>query len=193
MKKIILTCAVLTVTHLACYGDVTFQWITGALSGGQGSLELAGDVLPSANRLIFGFYTADTSIEFNPDTGSVGTDVFLGAIDSGATAGRIVGAPLATTYPGPSDGYAYMVAFDIAYNASYNPGNMPGAGTYYGISVVSDRNNINPYIETFSDDIQWNLNPIIMDTQIVPEPTTLALLASGLGVVLVRRRKKQSA
>jgi hypothetical protein len=169
----------------------TFQWLTGAVNGGQGSVELPGDVLYPANYLVFGFYTADTSIDFDPNTGSYGTDVFLGTISSGPTAGRIAGTPLSTTNPSLSPGYAYMVAFNIPYNASYNPANMPAGGTAYGISVLSDYNGTAPYSETFSDRILYNSNTLILNSTIVPEPSTMALLACGMGVMVMRRRRKQ--
>lgn len=206
VAKLVVLAILITSVNAMAYTQINFQT---DLSDGAGGLP-ANDALYSsadnstplsANSLFLVYYSLDNSVSgFNNVNPLAPTgDEYIGAFTTGQYAGEIqynTGVTLGTQGSlGYGGGYVYVAVF----NVSYTGGELPSlAGTYYGLGGTRQTTDFQQAI----DDGDIPPSPILYGTtslettpvhttlQVVPEPSSLALLGIGLGLVAWRRMRK---
>jgi hypothetical protein len=196
MKKAILaTILLLTATKVAECTYVSFRWSGGPVpiraysNGGTTSL-------PAGSTLLT-FLSSDSTISWTPNWsdgsdggnyGATGNDVFLQSISCGPVGGYNTSTMLESSSP-HANWYAYFVLVDYSY-ASFG-GTLPNGSDYALLGSTFQVTGFETpagQFQTFSPATTLTTSSHI---SIVPEPTTMTLLACGMGVLVMRRRRKQ--
>jgi hypothetical protein len=89
-------------------------------------------------------------------------------------------------------GYVYCVLFDYAYSTFVANNYRLPDGTDYDIISFSYYLQAQGSPPSTAQEFYPGVLRTDNDLSVVPEPTTFALIATGMGVVLVRRRRKQT-
>jgi len=168
-----------------------------------------GVTLLPASSLFLAFWSADTSVGFNPASpeSPSGGDVFLGSRNSSfgpPLPGRITGYGslpdyfVESSYSLPPDyfvgGRVYIAIFDFPYSSYTGPGSIP-VGTYYAIAPLTP---FGPLADADPgsgsppppDAVDYGGITYKTTLQIIPEPGIGVLaLAGSLVAVFVRRRQ----
>lgn len=145
----------------------------------------------SLDQSLSGFNNADP---LNP----TGGDIVLGAFDitAGAAAGgRITGHTADAFGAGTaaySPGYVYIAVFEYAF-ASYS-GSI-ASGTYYGLGPIYSQSLTQQFptpgtVDNYGQQITA-IAPVTTSLQVVPEPSTVALMLAGLGVLGFSRIRRK--
>ena len=117
-------------------------------------------------------------------------------VDPPANTGVATEVPLFSGFPtGVTSGF-YNMAFDLTQAASFNPafvaanGGTPwGAEMALAAGLMSSRAYFNIHTSKFpGGEIRGSLRPV---AAAVPEPTTMLLVGTGMGALVVARRKKR--
>jgi hypothetical protein len=202
MRATTATVAVLSMASLGilcvdCLATATVVWRSQGTLSGQGSVVLVNNTTPTADtyaladRLVFLYWSPDPSTSgfdisnlYTPSGG----DRRLGYLSSG-TAGRLFGPSTASTYTDITGGYAYFAFFNAPYSG-FTEGDSPAAGTLYGVSVLSPQLNAGaPDTPVDFTTTVTRASPLVVDQVVpVPEPASILLVVSGIGLVMWRRR-----
>lgn len=196
----IVAALVLTVCGLreAGAGYIAFRW----LSSPSTALNSGGTSLASGQTLLT-FVSSDTNISWsgtswtdgdaNNTYGALaaGGDYFLYATNTVSSGTYTVGATFTQNPSSYATYHAYVVLLDYSFaNFVANNYQVPDGTTY---DILSSswylRDSPTPSQNFLSTEILQTVSTI----SVVPEPTTIALVATGMGVVLIRRRRKQTA
>jgi len=203
VKKTKITAVVLAILCMAALesnANVDFQW-----TSGSGAATDQTGINTLANRTALLYVSSDAVIDLNTSVAlqsTYGNDQFIGAVTVGlggryATAATVWGAAGAGagSYVGM---YTYMVLVNQAFTAGVTPGSIAG-GTFYGISSIGQIAGVNTTLGEFDvvpapSPQQFTDNDGHIQTSnanvAVPEPSTVALMLAGLGIVAMRMRRK---
>jgi hypothetical protein len=163
------------------------------------ALSNSGTWLPSG-RTMLTFMSPDATISWSSnwlgvadggDYGASGNDTFLFAANTTGLGGGYYRTVSYSNIPLSSPLYIYGVLVDVPYATFVSQGGVLD-GTYFDLTSQAyqllDRGTPPGTQQDITDGLLRTQSQI----SVVPEPTTLALIATGMGVVLVRRRKKQA-
>jgi len=151
------------------------------------------------------YVSADATVDFNPLVAlqsSYGNDTYVG-VAATTQAGRYTTAYQTVGAAGAGAGsyvglYTYMVLVNTLASSVSTPENIAG-GTYYAVSSISAQltqydTPVPGFQQSFTDASDANGAAALMKTSTaniaVPEPSTVALMLAGLGIVAMRMRRK---
>jgi hypothetical protein len=204
VKRTLVVCALLLpFLSSACFANyISFKWdlTSGPLKDASGT-DIAGGY-----STVLSFLSQDPTVSWSPiwtdttDGGKYGArdgDVFF-ADKSGGPGGRYgtgsMGPENSTTHGG---WYVYAVVLDYRYTTFTGGSKTVPNGTDYAITTLpgaSTAFQTTSYADSPAGNFNTFYGPSLQTQdgiQIVPEPMTIALMCSGLGLVLWRSRKKQ--
>jgi hypothetical protein len=208
MMKLIVVVVALMAANAMAYTQINF--VTD-LSDGAGGLP-ANDALYSsadnstplsANSLFIVYYSLDNSTSgFNNENpyAPIG-DEYIGAFTTGITPGEINNAGVSSVTLGTQGttgyggGYVYVAIFNVPYSGGPTPSL---SGAYYGLGGTRLTTDFQEVIDggdpaptpTPYGTSRLETTPVHTTSQVVPEPSSFALLGLGLGLVAWRRMRK---
>jgi hypothetical protein len=176
---------------------IQFNW-----TGTNGTARANNNTPLASGFTILTFMSPDTTFTWSSSWsdstdggayGASGNDIFFDARGS-SLAGRPATAAIIESSSSHVGYYIYGVIIDADYASLFS---ISGAsdGMYYDITVPTYWGPLqDTELAGLPTVCNVNTDPLRTTSQltVVPEPTTLALLATGMGVVLMRRRKKQT-
>ncbi len=209
MNRILTATALTVLMASVALADVDFRWSSSSAQ----ALDQTSVNLAAASTVLL-YVSTDASVNFpggnvtGPIQTSYGDDTYVGAAATTLSGRYTIGyqTPGTTGAGAGSDVglYTYMVLVNLSYSTFTGAlgGNVANiaAGTYYGVSSMSPVTLVQGASATppgtpqsFTDSSDANgLGAIIQTTQVVtvPEPSTVALMLAGLGIVAMRMRRK---
>jgi len=193
IKKISLTFVVLVLAVGSSLADVTFTWGTATLGKAYASDGIT--LLPATGSSATAGFCQLLYIGLAYDgiassgNGTMGDDVVLQTsyVGTGAMSfpGTILGTYINSTY---APGSQFMIRFFDTASPNYGAGLVPTTGNY-GMSQVyltTQVQNSTPASESFLFNANYSAT-----TAVVPEPSTVALMLAGLGVLGFRRIRRK--
>jgi hypothetical protein len=180
--------------------DVSFRWLSTASAT---AIDQSGVSLPVGTAVLL-YVSTDAVVDFAAAGSTLqstyGNDTFVGVASTGIS-GRYTTANQTLGASGSGAGsfvglYTYMVLVNQAAASITSPTDVNLNTAQIAVSSMSPTTltqfDTTPpgSAQSFTDASNSNGAGQIMQTQLVPEPSTVALMLAGLGIVAMRMRRK---
>ena len=190
-------CCVVSIAH----ANVDFNW-----SSAANAVKDQNGVNTLANRVGLLYVSSDQVVDLNTSLGlqsTYGNDQFIGSVAVGFS-GRYTTSATPWGAAGAGSGsdvglYTYMVIVNQAFSSGVTPESI-SAGTFYGVTSIGQIGGVNTQLQQFDIPPPQPSPQVFADSDgsvqtsianvAVPEPSTVALMLAGLGIVAMRMRRK---